>query len=61
MGLTYSEMELANAGEIYLAQRVLWEELDVVILPSEPMLVVNPTSPDLAKNSLKKVNPILNL
>lgn len=45
-------MVLPGDSEVLLGAVPL-EELDVVILPSEQRLVVNPASPDIAKKSLK--------
>ena len=45
-------MVLPGNSEVLLGAVPL-EELDVVILPSEQRLAVNPASPDIAKKSLK--------
>jgi len=45
-------MVLSGNSEVLLGAVPL-EELDVVILPGEQKLVVNPASPDIAKKSLK--------
>jgi clan AA aspartic protease len=45
-------MVLPGDSEVLLGAVPL-EELDVVILPSEQRLAVNPASPDIAKKSLK--------
>jgi len=46
-------MVLSGASEVFVAVPSPLHELDVVILPSEQRLVVNPASPDIAKKSLK--------
>ena len=45
-------MVLPGDSEVLLGAVPL-EELDVVILPGEQKLAVNPASPDIAKKSLK--------